>query len=151
MILDHDVSATLEDGGDAILDDQGRVVVYFGPHFYEHPNIAEYATVRVQAAGCIARALRSIGPVEMGLRETFLLRTYPYERYLQTAHWSRVRQAALMRAGHRCELCNGKAGLEVHHRTYERLGCEAAADLITLCSDCHGRVHDKLPTLAATR
>lgn len=65
-----------------------------------------------------------------------------YRDYLQTAHWELTRSLALERAGHRCQLCNGlKGGLNVHHRTYERLGAELPEDLIVLCRDCHRIFH----------
>lgn len=66
----------------------------------------------------------------------------PYRDYLQTDHWELTRASALERAGHRCQLCNGlKGGLNVHHRTYDRLGNEAPEDLIVLCRDCHSIFH----------
>jgi hypothetical protein len=90
------------------------------------------------------------------------LRTMPYEDYLRTAHWQMVSQAELQRAGYRCCLCNAAgqdprqpiqrtatgglliqahAELNVHHRTYERRGCELPDDVITLCRKCHERHH----------
>jgi hypothetical protein len=44
-----------------------------------------------------------------------------------------------MLAGYRCERCEGKRDLEVHHRTYERLGREWDQDLEVLCCRCHER------------
>lgn len=31
--------------------------------------------------------------------------------------------------------------LQVHHITYERLGCHEIDDLITLCRPCHTKIH----------
>jgi hypothetical protein len=67
--------------------------------------------------------------------------TLPYDEYLHSALWQRVRQEALTRAGHCCQLCNLPHHLQVHHRTYERRGFELPADLIVLCSACHARHH----------
>jgi hypothetical protein len=54
-----------------------------------------------------------------------------------------TRAAALERAGHSCSLdVTHTDALEVHHRTYERLGCELAGDLVVLCHACHA-VHHK--------
>ena len=61
--------------------------------------------------------------------------------YLQSDHWRKVREAALNRAGHRCQVCNGTHILDVHHRTYERLGREEPGDLTVLCRRCHGLFH----------
>jgi len=33
--------------------------------------------------------------------------------------------------------------LEVHHRTYERVGAERPADVIALCKACHEKHHDR--------
>lgn len=65
----------------------------------------------------------------------------PYGAYLKTSHWQRVRKEALKRAEHRCTLCNTANGLEVHHRSYKRRGCERPADVVVLCDSCHGRHH----------
>lgn len=63
-----------------------------------------------------------------------------YVAYLRSEHWLNMRKAALLRAEYRCQVCNGTKNLEVHHRTYERLGEERPADLTVLCHRCH-RVH----------
>ena len=61
-----------------------------------------------------------------------------YGEYLQTEHWQETRAAALKRAGGRCALCpRENAPLQVHHRTYERLGEELQEDLVVLCDECH--------------
>jgi len=69
------------------------------------------------------------------------LRQLPYAEYLKTAHWQRVRALALEQAGHVCDLCGHDDRLEVHHRTYERVGMERQSDLIVLCYDCHRDFH----------
>lgn len=69
------------------------------------------------------------------------LRAMPYADYLRSAHWRAIRAAALRRARWRCQLCNAAERLDVHHRTYERRGCEVAADVIVLCRGCHSTHH----------
>jgi hypothetical protein len=69
------------------------------------------------------------------------LRAMPYAAYLRTEHWQTVRKAAIKRADGRCQLCNASASLDVHHRTYERRGCERDNDVIALCRDCHDLFH----------
>jgi len=71
--------------------------------------------------------------------EVAALRRLPYAEYLKSRHWQRQRKEALERAGHRCQVCNvDELPLEVHHRTYERLGREVPDDLFVLCEVCHG-------------
>lgn len=69
------------------------------------------------------------------------LREMPYRQYLRTPEWRRTRAAALERAGNACSLdATHTQDLEVHHRTYERLGAELPGDVVVLCRTCH-RVH----------
>src|SRR5262249_13818164 len=66
-----------------------------------------------------------------------------YSEYIQSDDWRRseARLSELKAAGYGCRLCNGEATdgcpLEVHHRSYERLGRELPSDLTTLCRECH--------------
>lgn len=71
--------------------------------------------------------------------------TVNYHEYLNSPEWQKRRQVHVTQAEHRCQMCNGDGSLHVHHRTYERLGCERFTDLIALCADCHAKFHDKLP------
>lgn len=69
------------------------------------------------------------------------LRAMPYREYLLTLEWQARRRRALKLANYRCLTCNNTKHLEVHHRTYERLGTEWDEDLIVLCRGCHGLFH----------
>ncbi len=69
------------------------------------------------------------------------LKTIPYPEYLKTYHWAQTRDAALERAGHRCQVCNKTKSLNVHHRTYARRGNERPDDLTVLCRRCHELFH----------
>lgn len=67
-----------------------------------------------------------------------------YQTYLQSEDWAKKREWALIFWGHKCALCFSKEHLDVHHRTYERLGNELITDLIVLCHDCHFTFHKSL-------
>lgn len=74
-----------------------------------------------------------------------------YHKYIGSHHWRQnpARLAELEAAGFRCRVCNdGGAGegraIEVHHRTYARLGHEQPGDLTALCNTCHRVVTDHL-------
>jgi len=70
------------------------------------------------------------------------LRAMPYRLYLRTPEWRRTRAAALLRADNACSLnVTHTDSLEVHHRTYERLGAELIMDLVVLCHSCHELHH----------
>jgi 5-methylcytosine-specific restriction endonuclease McrA len=73
------------------------------------------------------------------------------EVYLRSDHWRQMRAAALDRADNRCQVCNGADALDVHHRTYERLGAELPGDLTVLCRRCHGLFHAAIEPRTASR
>jgi len=77
-------------------------------------------------------------------QELNILRTMPYDDYLQTYHWKEIRKGALRRARYKCQLCNNSGELHVHHKTYDTRGKEGYDDVIVLCSDCHAKFHDKV-------
>lgn len=64
-----------------------------------------------------------------------------YQEYLLSETWQERRKAALEWAENRCQICNSDKELNVHHRTYERLGNERLADLTVLCKQCHSSHH----------
>lgn len=95
----------------------------------------------------IAREIRG-SPDDPGIMPTAArleeLRSLPYADYLCTPEWRETRARAIAAARNRCRVCNAPGMLDVHHRTYERLGCELADDLLVLCRECHGLFHRKL-------
>jgi hypothetical protein len=72
---------------------------------------------------------------------TASLEAMPYVEYLRTEEWQVVREYALERAQHRCQLCNCGGRLQIHHRTYEHRGSEELADVTALCGPCHQLFH----------
>lgn len=66
-----------------------------------------------------------------------------YGEYINSPEWKAKAQEAKKRAGYKCQLCNGTKRLDVHHRTYERLGHELDSDLTVLCHKCHSKHHGK--------
>lgn len=70
-------------------------------------------------------------------------RAMPYREYLQTEWWKRIKKAAIRRANFACQRCHKRAPLDVHHKTYDRLGTEHDQDLEALCRDCHNIEHTR--------
>ena len=65
-----------------------------------------------------------------------------YEEYIKSSEWQETRQRILKRDRFRCVMCGEPKNLHVHHITYENLGEEKDADLVTLCEECHIKLHD---------
>jgi 5-methylcytosine-specific restriction endonuclease McrA len=71
-----------------------------------------------------------------------------YLAYLRSPEWKSKRLAALEVWGFSCALnARHRGQLEVHHRTYERLGDELHTDVVVLCARCHRRFHGLLPAV----
>jgi hypothetical protein len=124
-LVDHDLSWALTN-----LKREGLV---------ENPK---WATWRLTSA--------AVSPVEAAVQEPVTikrldeLRSMPYWHYLKTPEWRRTRAAALVRADDACSLdVTHTNNLEVHHRTYERIGEELVTDLVVLCHSCHRLHHDE--------
>lgn len=68
-----------------------------------------------------------------------------YSEYLRSDEWLDIRGRVLKRDKFRCRWSgkSARAGdpLQVHHLTYERVGCEAMEDLITVCRSAHKAHH----------
>lgn len=63
-----------------------------------------------------------------------------YGAYLRSGHWFDVRRAYRESdLPQRC-MC-GADEVQLHHKTYERLGCENLTDLVPLCATCHKMIH----------
>ncbi len=81
---------------------------------------------------------RSIADVMLAERGP---RGIPYSVYLNTSHWQKLRYRVLKLDHSMCVRCK-KPGTVVHHRNYERLGCEKLDDLVTVCAVCHHNIHE---------
>jgi hypothetical protein len=64
-----------------------------------------------------------------------------YRAYMNSPTWRRTRNEALARANWTCHHCGSKRDLNVHHKTYVRLGAELSTDLEVLCFGCHNEHH----------
>jgi len=58
--------------------------------------------------------------------------------------YRRLRQQVLQRDGWKCQCCGTMELLQVHHQELRsRSGSDTAENLITLCSQCHTRLHSR--------
>lgn len=59
--------------------------------------------------------------------------------------YENLRQQVLRRDGWRCQSCGTMSNLEVHHQQFRsHSGDDSEVNLITLCMECHARVHGAL-------
>lgn len=64
-----------------------------------------------------------------------------YRKRISSKAWRDLRRRLIASADFRCALCATKvcdwSKLEIHHKTYDRLGRERDSDLEVLCKQCH--------------
>lgn len=64
-----------------------------------------------------------------------------YDTYITSSKWERRKAKYYARHEKRCRACGSTEDIHLHHHTYKRLGKEHDNDLIPLCSEHHGAVH----------
>ena len=68
-----------------------------------------------------------------------------YLEYLRSPEWREFCAKALEYYGSTCMICNSRDDLQVHHRTYERLGQELITDVSIMCNRCHVHNSSQMP------
>lgn len=69
-----------------------------------------------------------------------------YKEYLKTKHWQNIKNKMYKsKYKYECYCCGAKRGLQLHHKSYKRVGNEKLNDLIYLCGNCHELVHEGKP------
>ena len=72
-----------------------------------------------------------------------------YKQYMKSDNWKSKRSQRIFKDGGMCQgvragkKCLSRFKLEVHHKTYIRMGNELMDDLITLCHKCHLAIHKR--------
>ena len=69
-------------------------------------------------------------------------RRYRYDQYLRSQQWDLIRRQVRTKYKDTCQECFKAGKVEVHHKTYERIGAEHLDDLVALCRTCHKALHD---------
>jgi hypothetical protein len=60
-----------------------------------------------------------------------------YEAHIRSSRWNNMKRDMVRLRGNKCERCGCCRPLELHHKTYARLGRELTSDLEVLCKQCH--------------
>lgn len=64
-----------------------------------------------------------------------------YENYIVSDKWKARRKEILARDNYTCKQCGSHDYLQVHHINYKRLEYELDSDLVSVCQECHKRIH----------
>jgi len=67
-----------------------------------------------------------------------------YAEYLRSPRWRLLRTVRRVIDGQRCRTCYSRDHLQVHHASYAHRGrgfFGELRDTITLCDECHRRLH----------
>ena len=80
------------------------------------------------------------------LRERLARLGLTYQQYLQSGHWITLRARFYAKNARVCWVCRATDGIELHHKTYIRLGAERLTDLIPLCRTHHSKFHEENPS-----
>lgn len=66
-----------------------------------------------------------------------------YDQYLQSEHWKQLKDKFYLSklCKYECYACGSTKELNLHHKTYKRIGHEKLNDLVLLCEDCHKKAH----------
>lgn len=65
-----------------------------------------------------------------------------YHEYLTTDKWKKIKKKVLERDKYICQGCLVAEAVLVHHLTYSNIYNEFAFELVSLCQECHNRVHE---------
>jgi len=66
-----------------------------------------------------------------------------YLNYISSNPWKEKCKMIKKTRGNKCQICGSEKDLQIHHNTYERLGCEDDNDLVLLCKPCHFLFHGR--------
>jgi len=64
-----------------------------------------------------------------------------YNDYLKSEEWSVIKEQVKDRDEHSCVNCGSVSNLHVHQFHYDNVGAEQLDDPITVCYDCHRKIH----------
>lgn len=60
---------------------------------------------------------------------------------MASQEWKDVREQRKQIDDYKCVMCGSESNLQVHHQHYGNIGHEYMDDLITVCYECHRKIH----------
>lgn len=95
-----------------------------------------------QAGDCIITQRAS---VELKVKNKKPLTKREYYEYIRSDMWKERKRLFMKKWYNRfCYTCETSTQLQVHHLSYEHVGCEYDDELCTLCSTCHSLLHENI-------
>lgn len=67
-----------------------------------------------------------------------------YRDYITSDEWREFRIKYYETHKKECRACGSKLKVNLHHKTYKRLGAERLADVVPLCEYHHSELHKKV-------
>lgn len=64
-----------------------------------------------------------------------------YHKYLDSPEWKAKRQLVFERDENLCQECKSAPAFHVHHLTYANIFNEKLEDLLSVCAECHSKIH----------
>jgi 5-methylcytosine-specific restriction endonuclease McrA len=68
-------------------------------------------------------------------------RSSEYAEYLRSDEWLARRQLVMERDAFKCQGCLKRHATQVHHKNYDSIYDELLFDLVSVCDDCHRKIH----------
>lgn len=72
------------------------------------------------------------------------LTRWEYKNYLRGKHWKTFRKRMKREKKYECYICGTKHKLQLHHRSYSKLGEESKNQMLWVCQFHHSLIHKTL-------
>ena len=112
------------------------IILFVGYLFYTNAQSDTAPTTPYTPPSLHGLDLNTLDPKELFLHKK--------AAYLKSSIWSQKRNQTLARDRFACTSCGRHTDLNVHHIRYINTFNEPLADLLTLCSDCHTALHNRV-------
>ena len=74
-----------------------------------------------------------------------------YNEVIGSLRWKAIKARLISERGAKCQTCRAAVLLDLHHKTYERLGRELDEDLELLCRKCHDKADETRAAIGRQR